>query len=186
MATLTETLQSVKQVLGEKIPCSIEILSPVHIGSGERLTNGWDFIYKNGLLKIVSYEELLPTLSEKQLSEFNDSERRDDILTAAKSERIYKLNYRKGEVLEFERNGNGIPYIPGSSFKGAIRTALFVSEYNKNKEKFDKIFQKISRDNKIKRERASEELLDLAFGRRPNFNTMRLFSLRTFIFPKML
>ena len=175
MATLTETLQSVKQVLGEKIPCSIEILSPVHIGSGERLTNGWDFIYKNGLLKIVSYEELLPTLSEKQLSEFNDSERRDDILTAAKSERIYKLNYRKGEVLEFERNGNGIPYIPGSSFKGAIRTALFVSEYNKNKEKFDKIFQKISRDNKIKRERASEELLDLAFGRRPNFNTMRLF-----------
>lgn len=119
METLTETLKSAKQTLGEKIPCSIEILSPVHIGSGVRLVEGWDFVYsKNSkILKIVRQEDLLPTLSEKQLNEFNNDQRRREILSKANSKRTYELDYQRGEVLEFERNGNGIPYIPGSSFK---------------------------------------------------------------------
>ncbi len=176
MATLTETLKSAKQTLGEKIPCSIEILSPVHIGSGVRLVEGWDFVYsKNSkTLKIVRQEDLLPTLSEKQLSEFNNDERRRDILSKAVSKRQYTLNYQRGEVLEFERNGNAIPYIPGSSFKGSIRTALFVSEYNKNKTALDKILQQVSDDKKVKKEWASESLLKEVFGGKPNFNTMRL------------
>jgi CRISPR-associated protein Csm5 len=174
MATLTEIVKFSKQVLGEKVPCSIEILSPVHIGSGIRLVEGWDFIYRNGILKIVNQEEILPKLSEKQLNEFNNDNRRRDILARAESRRTYTLNYERGEVLEFERNGNGIPYIPGSSFKGAIRTALFVSEYNKDKATFDKILHHINLDNRVKRERASEHLLERVFGKKPNFNTMRL------------
>jgi CRISPR-associated protein Csm5 len=172
MATLTEIVKFSKQVLGEKVPCSIEILSPVHIGSGIRLVEGWDFIYRNGILKIVNQEEILPKLSEKQLNEFNNDNRRRDILAKAESRRTYALNYKRGEVLEFERNGNGIPYIPGSSFKGAIRTALFVSEYNKDKATFDKILHHINLDNRVKRERASEHLLERVFGKKPNFNTM--------------
>jgi CRISPR-associated protein Csm5 len=140
MATLTEIVKFSKQVLGEKVPCSIEILSPVHIGSGIRLVEGWDFIYRNGILKIVNQEEILPKLSEKQLNEFNNDNRRRDILAKAESRRTYTLNYKRGEVLEFERNGNGIPYIPGSSFKGSIRTALFVEEYSEKKKKFLKIY----------------------------------------------
>lgn len=175
METLTETLKSAKQTLGEKIPCSIEILSPVHIGSGVKLADGWDFIYSQNskTLKIVRQEDLLLTLSEKQLNEFNNDQRRREILSKANSKRTYELDYQQGEVLEFERNGNGIPYIPGSSFKGAIRTALFVSEYNKNKIVLDKL-QQVSNDKKVRTEWASEPLLKEVFGEKSNFNTMRL------------
>lgn len=175
MTTLEKTVKKSKQDLGEKIPCSIETLSPVHIGSGVKLVEGWDFIYSQNskILKIVSQADLLPTLSEKQLNEFNNDQRRRDILSKADSRRSYKLDYQKGEVLEFERNGNGIPYIPGSSFKGAIRTALFVSEYKKNKTEFDKLLQKVNNSN-VKKEWASEPLLEKAFGGSSNYNKMRL------------
>jgi CRISPR-associated protein Csm5 len=183
MATLIEKVKSSKQTLGEKIPCSIEILSPVHIGSGVKLVDGWDFIYsqKSRTLKIVSQEVILPSLSEKQLNEFNNDQRRREILSKANSKRTYELDYQRGEVLEFERNGNGTPYIPGSSFKGAIRTVLFVAEYNKNKTNFElslqKIIERIEEDAKRNKrpnaERASNPILEQAFGKSSNENKMR-------------
>ena len=176
MTSQTETLTKSKQILGEKIPCSVEILSPVHIGSGVRLVEGWDFIYTQNskLLKIVSQEELLPTLSKKQIDEFNNEQRRHDILLKAQSERVYKLDYHRGEVLEFERNGNANPYIPGSSLKGAIRTAIFVSEYAKQKQDYDELLKEIKENEKAKSQWASTPILDKCFGEDPNHNSMRL------------
>lgn len=177
MTSQTETLTKSKQILGEKIPCSVEILSPVHVGSGVRLVERWDFIYTRdtNLLKIVSQEELLPTLSEKQINEFNDDDKRYNILLRSKSERIYKLDYHRGEVLEFERNGNGNPYIPGSSLKGTIRTAIFVSEYAKQKQDYDKLLEEIVKEKeKAKSQWASTPILNKCFGEDPNHNFMRL------------
>ncbi len=44
MSTIDDKIKSAKQKLGEKIPCSIEVLTPVHIGSGVKLAEGIDFI----------------------------------------------------------------------------------------------------------------------------------------------
>lgn len=176
MSTFADVVKKSKQALGEKIPCSLETLAPVHIGSGVKLVDGWDFVYSQNskTLKIVSQDELLPTLSEKQLNEFNDEKRRREILSRAESKRTYRLNYQRGEVLEFERNGSGIPYIPGSSFKGAIRTALFVAEYNARKAAFNAILHGINTNSRVSPQWASASLLDEAFGKDPNHNLMRM------------
>ncbi len=58
------------ETIGVKIPCSIEILTPVHIGSGVKLASGIDFLSTHSSVTIVTQAELMEHLE-------NDLEERD-------------------------------------------------------------------------------------------------------------
>ncbi len=130
----------------------LEPLSPVHIGSGESIEPyEYDIEIKSGtgLLKVYDLSRLLGDLNDVQRSEFLRLTEQNDFVAvrrwirgqvqpqhqrfaiatwpALASELARQLDNpkRTGEIHLMTRNGgNGTVYIPGSSVKGAVRTAV--------------------------------------------------------------
>ena len=124
----------------------IETLWPVHIGNGMFLLQGNDFIFtKNqsgdSVIDVLSEEKIgkivgtSPTSISQWVKAINENEADDFIKSRLKglSFREYAKrrihNYaaipkRHTTLKECVHDGQGRPYIPGSSIKGAIRTAV--------------------------------------------------------------
>ena len=127
MVQIEEVIKNSKKVIGEKIPCSIEVLSPVHIGSGVKLANGIDFSYTRNSVTIVSQSELMYYLEQNpdELQKFIAGGYKLEKLTIGSFGNKYPINgERIFDISEFERNGFGKPYIPGSSIKGSLCQTL--------------------------------------------------------------
>ncbi len=177
MSTIDEKIKSAKQKLGEKIPCSIEVLTPVHIGSGVKLAKGIDFIKTEYSVHIVPQAELMKYLEDNpdEMNRFINGGYNLNALSKIPDGRKYNIyigNTR--EINEFERNGNGQVYIPGSSVKGSIRTAIFTAIFNSwSNDKKEKLLNDAKNYNKGE-SWASEPLLVEAFGKDSNYNLMRI------------
>ncbi|MEZ0361451.1 MAG: type III-A CRISPR-associated RAMP protein Csm5 [Hydrogenobacter sp.] len=120
----------------KKVKVELEVLTPVHIGSGERLSN-LEYIQEGRRLKVYPFDYLINLIISEPPS------RRDNLLLIIKSGiknlntlfREYQLSYKPKYEIPFEgslltsqvelfiKNPSG-PYIPGSELKGAIRTAF--------------------------------------------------------------
>ena len=136
----------------KKYKLSCEILSPIHIGSG-RVIEPLDYIIENSRLYKVSFEKLVIAMDEVKRNKFEeviDNENLVDIRkhiagninkdnghvysleVSRKIEDIYKskMNDIQNQLLmsPFIRTaGEALPFIPGSSFKGSLRTAIINS-----------------------------------------------------------
>lgn len=175
MATIEERIKSSKQKLGEKIPSSIEVLTPVHIGSGVKLAEGIDFIKTNDSVNIVSQGELMKHLENDQdeMEKFIQGNYKLSALNIIPDGKKYIISIgRTSEINEFEKNGNGKPYVPGSSLKGSIRTILIkkrfdaLSPYEQNN-----LLQRVTSN---KKEWASELIIKELLGDNSNENLMRV------------
>jgi len=198
--TLEDTIKQSKKTLGEKINCTLEILSPVHIGSGVKLKKDFDFFSSNQTTTIIPQDVLMEHLKNnpQDLQKFNHPNFRPiDLLKSIKNGRKHDIPTTSEDLLEFERNGNGIPYIPGSSVKGAIRTALLKKEFdtininechNILKEIEQRIVDSERRRQKLKNEIAGEPLTNGLFNvginnfkdkikNNANFNLLRTLSI---------
>ena len=121
---------------------SLEIISPVHIGSGNKYSNK-EFIIKDKLLTRVEIGKIYETIE-------NDNAKDDFILfleepgmtlkdfignDVPKNSRLYTANLPNEKILseisEFIKTNN-ISFIPGSSIKGAIRTTFLYYMINEN------------------------------------------------------
>lgn len=124
----------------------IETLTSVHIGSGEVLQIGSDFVKgKMGddyVLAVVSPEKVLNLIGEEHLQDWVVAiERKESTGNVVKrfapnakvedfAKRIvleWSEAHERDTLKEHIHNGQGKPYIPGSSIKGAIRTAILAS-----------------------------------------------------------
>jgi CRISPR-associated protein Csm5 len=174
MAQIEEVIKNSKKLIGEKIPCSIEVLTPVHIGSGVKLAKDIDFTYTNDTVTIVSQSELMNYLEQNQdeMQKFINGGYKLEKLTIGSLGKKYSINgERIFDISEFERNGFGKPYIPGSSIKGGIRTIILKSKFDSlPQHQKDELLKKVSH---TKKERASEEALKEIFGDDSNNNLMR-------------
>jgi len=125
------------------------VLSPVHIGSGQEL-NPFDYIIRDGTMIMFRLEAVLAELADGERDElyrYNDAgdigrlrnfiaERVDvqkhayysaDVTPAIERQYKAKIEDIQNQLLITPaiRNGNSFkPYIPGSSLKGALRTAV--------------------------------------------------------------
>lgn len=128
---------------------TITVLSPLHIGNGDTLREGFDFIEKDGYLWIADQRKLLRAI----WADVEDPDQDEDVsidvildLTLQEmfdagwirpeyfdlSKGLFKYRLRgetstrekKGELLPFIKTIYGQPYLPGSSLKGALRTGL--------------------------------------------------------------
>ena len=121
-----------------KVPLTIEIVSPVHIGTGERL-NRLEFVEQNGKVYIIDEQKFLQRITQTpQLqAEFENLCLRGGWLT----DLLRKNNIPITEVAQYDvRKGGRLssnilpfikmpgtppsPYLPGSSIKGALRSAF--------------------------------------------------------------
>lgn len=122
----------------------VKVLSPVHIGNGNIISPYTDFVYKDNCLLYIDNQKLWSDISknEKIIDEYVGVIKNKDLSSKEKYtlEDFLKRNnididkyiYEKvncyGDIKAVEINEvvktSGRPYIPGSSLKGAIRTAL--------------------------------------------------------------
>ena len=130
----------------EKIKFKLRLLAPLFIGSGQRLTKK-EYIFDTGKGKVffpdmpklvrflkerhmlTTYESFLNNPRQKDFKGFLDAhnigskEYNDFILYSIDAgEAVNSQRFR--EVLTFIKDPEGRPYIPGSSLKGALRTAI--------------------------------------------------------------
>jgi CRISPR/Cas system CSM-associated protein Csm5 (group 7 of RAMP superfamily) len=119
----------------QKIPVSVEIIMPVHVGSGSKLTNGQDYILKNGTLSVISVDKILAYYGKdkRTLSQIEDALINGTLVFSSlpgfdiNKFKIYEISnspFVGGEILSFLKDPFLKPYIPGSSIKGAIRTVI--------------------------------------------------------------
>jgi len=112
----------------------IKTLTPVHIGSGSKLTR-MDFIVRNGKVIVLNTPELFRALEGKgcdmikivdELSYRSLDDLAKDFDIDAMNFKLYEarlVGSAASEISEQIKSGRK-PYIPGSSIKGAIRTAI--------------------------------------------------------------
>lgn len=125
----------------------IEVLSPVHIGSGNILQNNTDFVTTdNGVdyfIRVVDDRKVLELIGIEHMNDWLLSiERKENtkefIKRFAPNSKV--ADYSKRRLTDYSQginpndtlkehihNGMGLPYIPGSSIKGSIRTAILAS-----------------------------------------------------------
>ena len=165
----------------------IEVLTPVHVGSGNKLLMNLDFIVKGNIVKgnrvvILDTPKLFGYLIEKGYDAVDIA--KVELKDLINKERIDVENFKKyalpftgavkSEISEHIKTG-GKPYIPGSSIKGAIRTAVLWYAVKNDKRLLD--FAIKSLENKISRSRgrvtskilkeADDDLERVVFGKEP-------------------
>ena len=168
----------------------LEIVTPVHIGSGETLSH-LDGYYTNGQWYCINLDRVLAHPSTDLNALTSEMGRRnfrwEHHLRQRNMEPAELSAYslpcpQSPEEVEIREAIKGIhdqPFIPGSTLKGAIRTALLgeilnVSDdsYEKSGEHLNKLIVEGSRGNP-RREQPARRIETLAFGGDPNRDLFR-------------
>jgi CRISPR type III-A-associated RAMP protein Csm5 len=126
----------------EEVVWRLEVLTPLHAGSGEQLTKGLDVesVRDERTREIWTYAVDMDRLFEALSPGQRDRVGREDLGTLCPGLLLREVQRyamrgeiggfvfgpnRKGEQLRcFARDGFGRPYLPGSTLKGALRTVL--------------------------------------------------------------
>lgn len=179
------------------INATLKVLTPVHVGSGRQLQGNAECLYFQGAKKlaVVDEEKIFSIIGKEQIdtwvnyienpsSTFLDylHQRKPDIRPEDIASRVIPL---KGAMepqphhplREQIRTGFGHPYIPGSSLKGALRTAIFATTLEQRNESIGERLLKNKHD-KFKDQTLQQEV----FGKDPNHDWLRLLQVGDFNF----
>ncbi|RMG89527.1 MAG: type III-A CRISPR-associated RAMP protein Csm5 [Chloroflexi bacterium] len=172
-----------------QLTAQIEVLSPLHVSSGNKLQKGFDWLERNNKLFVVDQDAMFDLVLQRA-----EKERGADV--AAITTRLmemtlsdlleagwltaqdfapdspicrYVLHGRShmNELSEQIKDVYGRPYLPGSSLKGALRTMLAFAIYTEQKQQPD------LRGLKPSRSWAAQSLERAIFGRDPNHDLLR-------------
>jgi CRISPR-associated protein Csm5 len=136
----------------------IEVLTPVHIGDGARLLLNLDFMWHEGEIWVLNMDRLFESLPSRTSGGELDLSRCPLEIVRNSRAYVYSLPERPAEILSFIKT-LGKPFIPGSSLKGAMRTALGQFLFPK-----DINLLALPRD----RRRAARPIEEKVFGRTPH------------------
>ncbi len=160
------------------------IITPVHVGSGEKLGGNTDIKVEGNQCIVVDMESLflklkdnLSALNAFDTEEFNLSNLLKTHRINAGTVQKYRIantdNIRFGfrfEIQEMIKTGMGKPYLPGSSIKGAIRTVILW--HLTQTEDISHVLKEILNSD-VKEQRADDRLDKELFGADPNHDFMR-------------
>lgn len=124
-------------------PARVTVLSPLHIGSGDRVDSKW-FMWDGRQVTLLDQDALLAeVVKRQQVSAFEqfclkpEMNTREFLVTAripVAEVAAYTLACpeRPNEILNFIKT-TGQPYLPGSSVKGALRSSLLRAYFLRSK-----------------------------------------------------
>lgn len=172
----------------------IETLTPVHIGSGTLLQYNTDFVTvradgkENKRIRIIDDRKIMNLIGHEHLNDWvlsieRKENTKDLVKRFAPESKVADYSKRRinnyadeikstDTLKECIHNGLGYAYIPGSSIKGAIRTAILSVLYNKVENAEQKIRTgKLNRNNNpfLKADKIEKEL----FGENVNEDLFR-------------
>jgi len=116
-------------------PATLKIVTPLHIGTGHALRNGFDYVVDRttGEVQIIDVDRALADLTDEEIAKARDG-RIASALGQARRESCLITSYRlrrEGDLDELRPTMrdplSGKAMVPGSSLKGAMRTALLGS-----------------------------------------------------------
>ena len=113
----------------------LQTITPVHIGTGNTLMKDYDFIDEAGQTRRINVDQLLTDVWDESLSRRANVPKPAELLKGASPEELVRYTaYVAQGVVRASASGSQLqeqlkntefePYIPGSSLKGALRTAL--------------------------------------------------------------
>jgi CRISPR-associated protein Csm5 len=127
---------------------TITTLTPLHIGSGRELRRGYDYVTHKGKTWIINPQVFAERMFERDkkdalafarpISEYltpNDYREDDELFRYVLSGEPTSKE-QGSEVRELIKDAWDRPYIPGSSLKGALRTALLYTLFSQKDLKF--------------------------------------------------
>jgi CRISPR-associated protein Csm5 len=132
--------------IGITYQLDIEVLTPLHVGSGTKLLEGFDFARHNGRVYRLDVDRILTDRwpDDAQQQELLMSQPPAALLTSkdfqsAPAYFIYSLAGEPAlrEIIECIRDAQGRAYLPGSSLKGALRTSLLRALIEREKAAID-------------------------------------------------
>ena len=175
--------------LHTKLEAQIEVLSPLHVGTGNKLQRDFDWLERNGRVYVVNHDALFARVLERaeqdrgadaaQITSLLMEMTLPDLLDAQWltpqdfTEESGLFHYilhgrpHMNELSEQIKDVYGRPYLPGSSLKGALRTMLAFAIYAEQKQQPD------LRGLKPSRSWAGQSLERAIFGRDPNHDWLR-------------
>jgi hypothetical protein len=129
---------------------NLEVLTPVHVGMGKEkdYIKGLDFIYKNHEYQILDQQKLLSGLPPNEIAavsanlasgnmdEFSRYIQAKNLITKNMIQYTWSSEYVASDREPIKRtmqDGMGRWFIPGSSLKGAIRSAIATILHKKDK-----------------------------------------------------
>ena len=123
------------EFLNEKHELTLKVLSPLHIGEGSEKdwVGGADFVQKNGKVYKLNLKKVLQEVDAGTIAGFLAERNSQGLLNTLPgkpeqyAEQIFDMQTSSpNPIKSFIKNGiNNLPYVPGSSLKGAIRSVLF-------------------------------------------------------------
>ncbi|AFL96152.1 CRISPR-associated RAMP protein, Csm5 family [Thermococcus cleftensis] len=164
----------------------LTVLSPLHIGNGNELTVIDVLPLNDGRIAVLDLERLMLELTSAgaDVEEILTLVKAPDIMEDMYIWKRYLSDYGVGlekvkkytlpvvgriaprsmRIREFIKS-SGRPYIPGSSVKGSIRTAVFYHVALKYRSRVEKLLEKLAdSEGRINPKRADDELEMLVFG----------------------
>jgi CRISPR-associated protein Csm5 len=126
---------------------TLELLSPLHIGTGTTLLEGVDWVQDGSWVYVADQNRLLGSVLDRALAEGQDQAEVVEAITGMKLADLrgagwltrddfredsplfrYRLRGQPAmnQIAEAIKDVYGRPYVPGSSLKGALRTVLAV------------------------------------------------------------
>lgn len=178
----------------------MEILTPVFIASGDELAKNEYIFYKNNqhvwipdkqrLIKDI-YKRKLENSFEQYMMEGKQAQpllnwmksngyKEKEILDLCSyhmdcSKALDNLNRPVG-ILEFVKDAYGLPYVPGSSLKGALRTALLGARILDNPKKYADLQQEVLKAPNILKNRKPDKKYLVSQGKKAEvvaFHTLK-------------
>lgn len=169
---------------------TLEILTPIHIGTGEKLKNHYDYIVKNGkpfvVDKAATYDLILDQKKHDDERLYEKDFNIQDLIDIAGQDCGYWLKpisgFKPHQINECIKNAYLKPYIPGSSLKGAIRTAIIGTLLFNNEDHYKKYILTNNKDKSI----ADKQLIKKLLGSSPHKDIFRALRVSDVIFPAPL
>ena len=175
----------------------VQALCPIHIGTGEKLS-GLDFVRQNGTVTVIAENKLMLWLtsdaSGRLASEFvahtekrlpignflKEHSQSADALAAYQVADSVSKSTPIRELMPFIKTPQYAPYLPGSSLKGSLRSALLRGALLEQPKLRYAVEQIVDRQAGL-RKSASDEIQAQAFvptqvapGKRPNYDLNRV------------
>jgi CRISPR type III-A-associated RAMP protein Csm5 len=166
-----------------KMKLKMEVLTPLHVGSGVEMLNGIDFIGQEGIPLVVDHQAVFEQLAEKGMDKLGAVHRIDELLHQLDGQTPgYSLSVLHGDKSVPERirqqlkDAHWRALVPGSSLKGAIRTALMAERLRRQPPRPEAIpiFDQGKRRPSVREKVSSQKVAKGVFGKSPNFDWMRI------------
>jgi len=157
----------------------ITVLTPLHIGNGREMLRGYDFAEKRGEIWRFNEDALLETrdITDPKIIEQLARAKPADLIT---DDREYndgsplfryhipgEVRADQGRVREFIKDVYDRPYLPGTSLKGALRTAIGWWEWGQQQKVAPESDLYQPNGEKKRKEFAASEFERDIFGRKP-------------------